>query len=138
MCGKCCKELPIEVFASDIRRWLFEKRYDILEQVSFLDNYPSLGTGGFYVIETVKAPKRPCPFLNQDGLCSIHNTKPRICRDYPLGYTGWKSCPYMNKSDVTERKARRLRKKQIRDLKDTLMNKTFLLKQLIEARGEVA
>jgi Fe-S-cluster containining protein len=134
-CGKCCRELPIEVFASDIRRWLSERRSDILLNVSFLDNYPHKGTGGFYVIDTVKNPKRSCPFFNEEGLCDIHDTKPRVCKDYPYGPKGHESCPHMEEhSPRFALQADRIKRSQDRDLLDMARNRDYLLRKLVEGR----
>ena len=83
-CGKCCKELPIDIGHSDITRWNKENRQDILKQVSFLNNFPSKGYGGFYIEKTLlkkDREKKPCPFYIK-AECSIYSTRPMVCKDY--------------------------------------------------------
>jgi len=136
MCGNCCREVTINVCASDIRRWLHEKRSDILLHISFIDNYPFKGTGGFYVAATTFAPKQPCPFLGEDSLCGIHDTKPRACSDFPYGHDVWGPCPAWKEIEyrVNRRKHERVKRDQLKDFKDAHMNRNYLLKKIIEAR----
>jgi Fe-S-cluster containining protein len=100
-CGKCCQEINIPVCYSDIERWKKKERYDILFQVSWINNFPKKNTGGFYIRDTCKkskyGDKLPCPFLvnNNDSTtsCSIHSTKPKACKDAPSGFTEFTICP---------------------------------------------
>lgn len=134
-CGKCCREVTINIAASDIRRWLHERRTDILREISFINNYPRKGTGGFYIAATAKAPKEPCPFL-VDNLCGIHETKPKACEDFPHGHSVWRTCPAWEAIDfrVDKRKHARAVKTQFRDFKDAHENRHHFLKKLIETR----
>ena len=88
-CGNCCKTLVITVSYSDIKRWQKERRVDIIREVVFVKNAPK--GDGFYFETTIVLDKdhkkRPCIFLTEDNLCSIHETKPRICRDAPHFYS---------------------------------------------------
>jgi len=84
-CGECCKTLPIDIGYGDITRWNKEGRKDILRRVSFIDNYPETGYGGFYFEETLLKKDRvksPCPFFGESG-CGIYETRPMVCKDYP-------------------------------------------------------
>ena len=83
-------------------------------------------------MDTIKAPKRPCPFLNEEGLCDIHDTKPKVCRDYPFGPEGYKTCPHLEEPDP--RKARRIKGDQTRDFQLMADTRHTLLRKLIEGR----
>jgi len=135
-CGLCCRELPVDISASDIRRWLQERRTDILRQISWVDNYPHKGTGGFFFLKTIQAPKQPCPFLDENNLCSIYETRPRVCADFPYGHDIWKPCPAWEKIGYykEQRKDRRAKKVQLKDFKDAHDNRHQLLKKIIEGR----
>jgi hypothetical protein len=37
----------------------------------------------------------PCPFLNEDNLCRIHDQRPKHCRGYPYQWQPW--CPLSHK-----------------------------------------
>jgi len=69
----------------DFARWRAENRKDILEMIE----HRHLFWAGDRMIssETGNYP-RECPFLYNSGdhwLCSIHETRPRVCRDYQPG-----------------------------------------------------
>lgn len=79
-CGMCCIILwgSFEATQNDLKRWRREGRDDILKHVTMRTDGAS-EWGEF----TTKA----CPFLRKlDGkyLCSIHETKPEHCRNYPV------------------------------------------------------
>lgn len=87
-CGWCCRNVNINVSYSDIQRWVKERRLDILNQLSYID-HKDKKKRGFYITETVLAPKRACPFLKtKDGLaiCAIYETRPRSCREFPQAH----------------------------------------------------
>lgn len=80
-CGKCCLYFGGHLHASDrdLARWKREGRDDLLARVNRL--------GWIWVDPVTKQLVDPCPFLTPDGperwVCSINDTKPDICRDYP-------------------------------------------------------
>lgn len=137
-CGKCCEEIVITVSYSDIKRWLNKGRKDILYHISWINNYPKKDTGGFYIRETVQAPKRPCPFLqkDKDGLttCTIQNTKPKACRDAPLSLESFPICPEYENEGLTEIK-KKLKEEQYTDYKKAFDQREYLLQILFSARG---
>jgi Fe-S-cluster containining protein len=83
-CGECCLKYGSSIVADseDIVRWTNEKRWDILEHVDLL-NWREGQQGDIYPTETTSR----CPFLRKDNgkptyKCRIHDTKPKMCRDY--------------------------------------------------------
>jgi Fe-S-cluster containining protein len=92
-CGKCCCTLDYETSCneSDIRRWQDMGRTDILAWVH-CRNRPADTDAQPYRIwvnpDTGKTAQT-CPWLlpcpDQDlFLCTIHDIKPEVCREYPL------------------------------------------------------
>lgn len=90
-CGKCCQNLDYhnEVTAEDVAYWKRTGRSDILEWVGL---FKKDGQGTVYRI-WIKPGTRTfaetCPFLQKKPdqnawICSIHDVKPRICREYPV------------------------------------------------------
>ena len=85
-CSACCKGMGNSVVLDPYDTWRLAKGLQIpfasmigkQVMLSVVDNLilPSLnmenGTGA-------------CPFLNQEGRCSIHEFRPGICRLFPLG-----------------------------------------------------
>lgn len=80
-CGKCCRYFGGHLHASahDMERWKKQGRDDLLNRVNRL--------GWIWVDPETKQMLDPCPFLEQADeqrwICSINETKPDICRDYP-------------------------------------------------------
>lgn len=131
-CGWCCQNVVINITYSDIVRWLSEDRKGILQEISFIDNYPRKGTGGFYIAKTAFNPKQSCPFLemnNRVATCKIHSTKPKACQDYPLS----SHCPNFNE---TPPNLEQIKRGQIKDFKMAFNNRRILLNALIEARRQ--
>jgi Fe-S-cluster containining protein len=69
-CGSCCKVLIIPVHT--------EKEEDE-------EFYRVRGFKADKDVFLIKFPHR-CPHLTSDNLCDIHNSKPKLCRDYPVGW----------------------------------------------------
>lgn len=128
-CGWCCRNEVINVSYSDFVRWQEMSRFDILKEVSFINNYPKKGVGGFYIVKTAFNPKQPCPFY-QKGECSIHSVKPRSCKDYPLARKRC-GCPAF-KDDVSARG--RIEKSQYKDFRNCVSNYELLMGMLYHAR----
>lgn len=88
-CGKCClKPSYMETLyatSGDVARWKKEGRYDILRHSIVTGTSADLWFG----IDGKQLTK--CPFLKKDRgkptyQCSIHDTRPEVCRGYPYGY----------------------------------------------------
>lgn len=129
-CALCCETYPIDVAYSDVVRWRFSARRDILQEVSFINNYPEKGYAGFYVEKTLHNPKIPCPFL-QDSLCSIYDTRPLVCKDFPLSHDKT-SCPSFE--GVDELRRVKINDKQLGDMKKALDNYNDMMAILLWAR----
>lgn len=135
-CGNCCRERAIDITFSDILRWKNEKRWDILKEVFYIDNYPIKGQGNFYFEKSIKKKEdmqRYCPFLTDENKCSIHNTKPSVCKDAPFGYTEFKECPVFKKS--SKKVVRKIIKKQIKDMSAAKKNFNTVMNILVEVRN---
>ena len=130
-CGYCCKNIVIPISYSDIARWFNTGRNDILHEVSFINNYPRKGTGGFYITKTATAPKQQCPFLTKQNKCRIYPVRPRACKDFPFGHTAVGGCP------AWDGKASEIvKEQQFKDFKMAHDNWKPLLTILVQARNK--
>ena len=135
-CGNCCRERAIDITFSDILKWNDQKRWDILNEISYIDNYPQKGQGGFYIEKSLKTEKdlnRHCPFLTQDNECFIHTTKPSGCKDAPLAYAEFEECPVFKKPNDDVINA--MVKKQTQDIMAAKKNFNIVMNVLVEARN---
>ena len=133
-CGRCCREVVINVSQTDILRWNKDERMDILKEVSWLHNYPRKNTGGFYIVKTTYNPKQPCPFY-EGSTCSIHSTKPKACKDYPFSQSEvFSECFAFGLNGRFPLMRRKIKKSQYKDFKKAFDNQGRLMPILIEAR----
>ena len=89
-CGNCCLECGAELYACppDIERWRREDRKDILRFVDIYEFDGVLAGGDLWIKQTGEELDR-CPFLRKlpkqnKYKCLIHNTKPAVCKNFPL------------------------------------------------------
>lgn len=80
-CGRCCELFGGHLHASkaDVERWRKAGRTDLLRRVSSI--------GWIWMNPDTGRLEPSCPFLARAGrertVCTIHEIKPDICRDYP-------------------------------------------------------
>lgn len=89
MCGHCCGPyFALYVEEGDEKRWHEQGRQDILDRLQFERDRVRWNEQWPYDAVTGEVFEK-CHYLIRlpDGraVCSIHNTKPDICRDYPAG-----------------------------------------------------
>lgn len=74
-CGNCCKSISPAINDRDVDRIAHQLRVKPSEVVA---KYLFLDEDGDFVFRT-----QPCPFLGGDNYCSIYDSRPRACREYP-------------------------------------------------------
>jgi Fe-S-cluster containining protein len=89
-CGECCLTLGsgIQASPSDVERWIREGRQEVLRYLRMEEAKGELITDG--TLEIGDEHGR-CVFLIRDHnayACAIHETKPEVCREYPLNVGG--------------------------------------------------
>ena len=121
-CGECCKNSAIYVTHTDIRRWQSEQRWDIIGKVMYVITEKTMG----FVIPETLVDGGVCPFLTKDNKCSIHDTKPRLCKDFPFNAPADKleACKGIGiGKPISRRKIEKILLEQFDDLKHTLTDK---------------
>lgn len=74
-CANCCRTLGPAIYDKDIERIAKALRIKPSEVVS---SYLRIDEDGDYVFKSM-----PCPFLMDDNYCSIYESRPKACREYP-------------------------------------------------------
>ena len=100
-CGTCCREHTIYLSEDDVFRWTLEAREDILEWVDPIELGDDVVEYDFPIDpDTGDEYEEGCPFLKRlPGTdlhgCTIHDTKPEICANFPLnkGHATKLGCP---------------------------------------------
>lgn len=74
-CANCCKSISPIITDTDIQRIA---KFLKIKPGEFVKQYLELDKDGDYVYNI-----QPCPFLGEDNYCSIYNSRPKACADYP-------------------------------------------------------
>jgi uncharacterized protein len=74
-CANCCKTTSPIFYDTDIERLAKHLR---MKSVEFVDKYLKIDDDGDQVLKTA-----PCPFLGSDNYCSVYESRPKACREYP-------------------------------------------------------
>lgn len=74
-CANCCKTISPRFKTPDIKRIA---RYLGMKESVFIETYLRLDEDGDYVVKNT-----PCPFLDDNNLCSIYEVRPGDCKNYP-------------------------------------------------------
>lgn len=74
-CANCCKTTSPIFRDKDIDRLASHLR---IRPAAFVEQYLHLDNEGHYVLNSA-----PCPFLGPDNYCSVYESRPLACREYP-------------------------------------------------------
>lgn len=74
-CARCCKELGPRIEEKDVDRIAKALR---MKSTDVITNYFRTDEDGDRVFQSM-----PCPFLADDNLCTIYESRPKACREYP-------------------------------------------------------
>ncbi len=74
-CAACCKTLGPAVKDMDIQRMA---RYLKIKPSVLTEKYLKIDEDGDFIFNTM-----PCPFLQNNNLCAVYESRPAACREYP-------------------------------------------------------
>ena len=74
-CANCCKTTSPIFYQRDIER--LAKHFRIRPS-EFIEQYLHIDEDNDYVLNSA-----PCPFLGDDNYCSVYDSRPTACREYP-------------------------------------------------------
>lgn len=74
-CANCCKSISPIITQTDLERLA---RHLKIKPSEFLQKYLFMDEDGDFVFQ-----QTPCPFLGTDNYCSVYESRPRACREYP-------------------------------------------------------
>jgi uncharacterized protein len=74
-CANCCKTTSPIFYPKDIERAAKALR---IKAADFEKNYLRIDEDNDFVLQS-----SPCPFLLDDNACSIYDSRPTACREYP-------------------------------------------------------
>jgi Fe-S-cluster containining protein len=74
-CANCCKTTSPIFYMKDIERLA---KYFRISPLKFIDKYLHIDEDNDYVLNS-----SPCTFLGADNYCSVYDSRPTACREYP-------------------------------------------------------
>ncbi len=74
-CANCCSGISPIILQEDIDRIA---KYLKIKSGEFIQKYLYMDEDGDFVFQ-----QTPCPFLGKDNYCSIYESRPKACSEYP-------------------------------------------------------
>lgn len=74
-CANCCRTTGPQLLDKDIERLANDKK---LRPAFFTEKYLRIDEDNDYVFKSM-----PCPFLKDDNYCSVYESRPNACRNFP-------------------------------------------------------
>lgn len=74
-CANCCKTIGPRLTNTDIRRLALHLK---MKHAEFIKKYVTTDEDRDFVFN-----EHPCPFLADDNICLVYESRPKACRDYP-------------------------------------------------------
>lgn len=74
-CANCCKTTGPLLKPRDVQRLADHQR---MRSADFTETFLRVDEDGDYVFKSM-----PCPFLKTDHYCSVYESRPNACREYP-------------------------------------------------------
>ena len=74
-CGNCCRTLGPRITDKDAERMAKSVR---MKATDFIVRYLRVDEDGDMVFQSI-----PCPFLGIDNYCTVYESRPKACREYP-------------------------------------------------------
>lgn len=74
-CANCCKTTSPIFYQNDIERLAKALR---MRPAVFIERYLRIDEDHDYVLQSA-----PCPFLDDENLCTVYEDRPRACHEYP-------------------------------------------------------
>lgn len=75
LCGNCCRTLGPRINDKDLEKMAKALR---IKTTDLIDKYLRIDEDNDMVFQSM-----PCPFLGADNYCSIYESRPKACREYP-------------------------------------------------------
>lgn len=85
-CSSCCQGMGNSIILDPLDVFRIERKLQKSFQ-ELLDRHFELHVADGIILPNLKltGPREACTFLNAEGRCSIHDSRPGICRLFPLG-----------------------------------------------------
>ena len=108
-CSACCRGMGNSIILDPMDLWRLHRGIQKDFAALMGENYIELGVADGMILPNLKmdAEREVCPFLDNEGRCSVHSHRPGLCRLFPLGRyyeeNGFK-CPKTDRGKVKIKK----------------------------------
>ncbi|MBQ3905176.1 MAG: YkgJ family cysteine cluster protein [Lachnospiraceae bacterium] len=112
-CSRCCHEMGDTILLDPYDIWRFQKGLGKDAQTLLAEGKIALRVVDGVIVPHIKMTPlsqgdEKCPFLDENGWCTVHAHRPGLCRLFPLGryYEGEGFSYFLQKSECTHPKAK--------------------------------
>ena len=86
-CSACCRGMGNSIILDPMDLWRLYRGIKKDFAALMGENYIELGVVDGMILPNLKmdAEREACPFLDNEGRCSVHSCRPGLCRLFPLG-----------------------------------------------------
>ena len=86
-CSACCRGMGNSIILDPMDLWRLYRGIKKDFAALMGENYIELGVVDGIILPNLKmdAEREACPFLDNEGRCSVHSCRPGLCRLFPLG-----------------------------------------------------
>jgi hypothetical protein len=85
-CSQCCRTVGDTIQLDPYDIWQWQKGFRMSPEEMFQKGYFAFNLADGLILPNLKMTEEGvCPFLNEEGRCSIHGFRPGFCRLFPLG-----------------------------------------------------
>lgn len=85
-CSDCCRGMGSSIILDPMDIWRFRRGIG-KDFAALMEGDIELSVVDGMILPNLKMDSRrdACPFLDENGRCSVHESRPGICRSFPLG-----------------------------------------------------
>ena len=85
-CSDCCRGMGSSIILDPMDIWRFRRGIG-KDFAALMEGDIELGVVDGMILPNLKmdSERDACPFLDENGRCSVHESRPGICRLFPLG-----------------------------------------------------
>lgn len=128
-CSSCCRGMGESIILDPLDVFRITARLDRCFE-EMLNNEFELNVVDGIILPYLKMNEEgSCPFLSQEGRCSIHGSRPGICRIFPLGryYQDHDFKYFLQKDECVKKNRTKVKVGKWVDVPDYEKNKKFLI-----------
>lgn len=129
-CSDCCKGMGSSILLDPLDIYRITKNENLsMEQL--LEDKVELNVVDGIILPNLRMTqeKQQCGFLNEEGRCSIHKSRPGICRIFPLGrcYDGHSFSYFLQVNECSKKNRTKEKVKRFIDTERLKENQEYIL-----------